>query len=608
MSTRQKNAILLILVLGGALSAWAQLEVGDNTSLRLNGNVTFGYTGDFSNTAPSDHGFTPGGNADLSGYYYNPNFLSFDVQPFYNQSRLNSTYQSVFQSTGVGASASIFGGSNFPGSVSFNRIYNNSSGYVLPGVGSLTTSGNSQNIAVNWGIRVPDYPKVSFQFADGGNSNTIYGTSEDTTSHVNSFGVQVTDRLAGFDLSSGFMRTKQNELIPQLITGSAPETSDSTVNSFNAGAGHKLPLDGAFSVNYNRSDLSTEYTGGSYNGTIDTISSNAGFAPIRRLNVSVSTQYTDNLTGELYQPVVAAGGVVPSSLLNYSTNAFSVTGQASYSLSSFNFIVSASHQDQTVMGESISANVYQEMVNFGRAVGGGFLNATVGVSQSALTYTNDPTTLGTFAIVAYTRKVQGWELSGSGNYTRNTQTVLLAYTSSGEGYTASVGRRIGARGHWNLSASDVKNSFNNIPGSGNSSQNYSGSISIKMCGVNAGYSKASGNSFLTPTGLTPSPIPIPGTASILFNGSSYSGGAFATPVRNLMLSATFARARSDTFGNVTGSRTATDQFIALMQYRLRKIWIQGGYLKLNQGLSVTGQPPAIDSSFYMGISRWFNFF
>ena len=103
MKGSTQRAILAIgaSVLALAVSAAAQLEVGDNTSLRLNGNIQAGYTADYSNVTPSDHGLTPGGNADLSGFYFSPNFLSFDAQTYYNQSRLNSTEQSVFQTTGI---------------------------------------------------------------------------------------------------------------------------------------------------------------------------------------------------------------------------------------------------------------------------------------------------------------------------------------------------------------------------------------------------------------------------------------------------------------------------------------------------------------------------
>ena len=41
----------------------------------------------------------------LTGYYYNPNFISFNVDPYYNQSRSNSTFGSVTDASGVSLSS-----------------------------------------------------------------------------------------------------------------------------------------------------------------------------------------------------------------------------------------------------------------------------------------------------------------------------------------------------------------------------------------------------------------------------------------------------------------------------------------------------------------------
>src|SRR5579871_3717966 len=174
-------ASLLMLML--AVRADAQLEIGDNTSMNLSGNMAFGYTGDYSNFAGSAHTLTPSGNADLSGFYYSPGFLSFDVQPFYNESRANSTYQSIFESGGVSGTASLFSGSHFPGTVGYSKIYNNEGGLNIPGVGNLTTRGNSDNLVLGWGIQIPDYPIVSFSFADGGSDSTVFGTTSDASFH-----------------------------------------------------------------------------------------------------------------------------------------------------------------------------------------------------------------------------------------------------------------------------------------------------------------------------------------------------------------------------------------------------------------------------------------
>ena len=596
------------------LPARAQVQVGDNINMNLNGTLSTGYTGDFSNYAGSDHGINAGGNADLAGFYYSPSFLSFDVQPFYNQSRENSNFQSVFASSGVNASANIFGGSNFPGTVSYSKTYNSSGGFVVPELGNITTRGNNENLGIGWGIHLPDYPSVSFQFMDGNNTNTVFGTNSDSTSHIDTFGVNVSHTLAGFRLNGGYNYNKVHAVTADFLNGeAAPQASDSSGNSFNFGVGHSLPLNGAFSAGVSRSDISSEYSGGSYSATIDTVNAGAGFQPIRNLNVGVNSQYTDNLGGTLYQSIIAAGGVVPPSLLQYSTHSLDINGQANYVLPSLHLTLGANadHREQSALGTSIGSNTFTEMVSYGNALLGGFFNATAGVTQTSVDVPDSPSTLGFFETVSYTRRLQRWNLNGSLNYSRNTQTALVAYTTSGYGYSAGIGRNIGTYSHWSANVSGSKSTFNNVAGSGTFSQSYSTALSLKRFSISGAYSKADGTSILTPTGLTPVLVPVPIVTPaqvILFGGKAYSIGAATTPIRGLTLSASYSKALSNTVGTSASSQNNTEQMSAFLQYKLRQLWITGGYLKLTQGFSVLGGPPTKGSSFFIGVSRWFKFF
>jgi hypothetical protein len=45
-----------------------------------------------------------------------------------------------------------------------------------------------------------------------------------------------------------------------------------------------------------------------------------------------------------------------------------------------------------------------------------------------------------------------------------------------------------------------------------------------------------------------------------------------------------------------------------MNYQFRKLYFTSGYSRLEQGFSAAGTKPEIISSYYMGLSRWFNFF
>jgi hypothetical protein len=96
--------------------------------------------------------------------------------------------------------------------------------------------------------------------------------------------------------------------------------------------------------------------------------------------------------------------------------------------------------------------------------------------------------------------------------------------------------------------------------------------------------------------------------TILFSGTSYGGGISTTPLRRLVLSATFNRAISDTLGSDIPSRNNTEIFNTQLQYHLRRIGLQAGFTKFSQGISAIGGPPATSNAFFVGISRWFDFF
>ncbi len=416
MSVVNKRAILAagLMALAIAVPAQAQLQLGNDVSMKANGNISFGYTADYSSLVGSDHSLNPSGNGDLSGYYYSPGFVSFDVQPFYNESRNNSTYQSIFQSSGVNGGASIFSGSHFPGTVSYSKIYNSEGGLSVPGVGNLTTKGNSGNLTLGWGIQLPDYPKVSFQFLDGDNSSTVFGADQPNLFHTRTFGTQVTDTLAGFNLSGGYQYNKVHAVTPEFLAGEGPTTSDSSGNSVNLGVGHALPFRGSFSTSVNRSEFNSQDNSGgdSFNGTIDTVNAGTGFQPVRDLELGATAQYTNNLTGMLYQSYIAAGVALPASLLNYSTHSIDVNGHANYMLPSLHvtLMANADHRQQTVLGTELSADTFNETVTYGNDFLGGFINATSGVTQTTVNVTSGASTLGLFDSISYQRKVQQMEL------------------------------------------------------------------------------------------------------------------------------------------------------------------------------------------------------
>jgi hypothetical protein len=79
-------------------------------------------------------------------------------------------------------------------------------------------------------------------------------------------------------------------------------------------------------------------------------------------------------------------------------------------------------------------------------------------------------------------------------------------------------------------------------------------------------------------------------------------------VRKLVLTAAYAKSSSDTSSNGVMSTNENNQFNTLIQYQVRKLSFISGFSRLEQGFSQSGSEPEVVSSYYIGVSRWFNFF
>ena len=182
---RNSRVALVVLVLLGT-PLLAQVQVGDNLKLNLNGTVSLGYNDTYGNAINSSHGVGFGGTAGLAGSYYDPNFLSFNVNPYFNQSRSNSNFGSVTDASGVTLSSAIFNGSKFPGSVNYTAAYNTTGNYGIPGISAFDTNGNNQSLGVGWSALLPDLPTLNFGYQQGSQNYTLYGTDQSGNSNFRS--------------------------------------------------------------------------------------------------------------------------------------------------------------------------------------------------------------------------------------------------------------------------------------------------------------------------------------------------------------------------------------------------------------------------------------
>ncbi len=603
----------LVLVSMTAVLAQAQLGVGENTKLNAGGLVSFGYAGDYGDQIPSDHGLTLGFNGTVSGFYYNPNFLSFSATPYYNQSRADSDSQSITGASGITGTANFFTGSNFPGSVTYHYDHDSTGTFGLAGQPNFTTYGSGQGFGINWSALLPNWPTLSVGYSQGSGHSSLFGTDQSTDSSSRMFNLHSNYQIVGFRLNGFFIHNSFDSDFPDFLADGDQSVEQSSANSLGFGAEHNLPMHGALAVTYNRTSSTNNYmapegqdesTSNSSSYTDDTETAVATFHPAAKLSLNVSQNYTGNLTGYLAQSL-GTGGVVPSGLnLGSGAHSSTVGGGASYTFTNFlTGSAQATYYDQSYLGQSYTGAYLSGTLSYGKRLlnmftfSGSVIDSSNGQGQNAVGFAGN---------VNFDHRFGGWATSGQFTYAQNVQTLLVTYTTSYYMYAANVHRHITDRTQWTAAFSGNHSGLTDDPGSGTHSESYSTGLSNRRAAVNAFYSQSSGLSLLGSGGLI-QPQPTPGlTNYIIFSGSDYGGGLSVTPFGRLSVAATFSRAISNTLTTMT-SHNDTEVFNAQMQYHLRKIGLQAGYLRFTQGISAIGVP-ANTTSFYVGMTRWFDFF
>jgi len=599
-----------MLFLSLTLPAIAQVKLGE-FSTNLNGTFSTGYTGDFGNMTNSDHGWTVGGVANYSGYFYKPSFLAFNAALYLNQSRANSDYQSISNASGGTVTASIFGGSQFPGSVSYSKAYNSDGSYSVPGAANYVTHGNSDSFAINWSEELPNLPTLSAGLLVGDSRYTVYGTDDDGNSSYHSFNLSSSYRLDGFNMGAFYATGGGHSLIPAVIAGQ-DETEQSSGNSdFGFNVSHRLPLRGMISSSFVRSGWSSDYLGTDINGDIDMVNVVASIQPSNKLAVSASLNFSDNLSGQLIESVVAAGTTVPGADTSQSSNSLDLMGTASYALAKdTRTSLYVERRSQLYLGEDYGLTSYGGNASYEHAILNGHFNASLNVTGNVSDQTGEET-VGFSTNENYSNEILGWHLSGSFGYSQNVETLLITYMSSSFDYSGNVRRKWGKLSV-NGSANASRTGLTDDAGSVSSSSSYSGGMSYgSLFNASGSYSKSSGQAIATGSGLVPIPVPspiLPSSLVSIYGGSGYSVGVSSTPARGLLMSASWSRSSSNTSGIGTTSMNDTDEYNALIQYQLRKLNFTSGYSRLGQGFSGSGTGPQIISSYYFGVSRWFNFF
>jgi len=582
--------------------------------MNLNGLLTGGYAGNYGDAIPSSHGLTFGGSAQLSGSYYNPNFLNFTATPYYNQSRADSSFQSLTDATGIDGTANFFTGSRFPGFASYHYDRNSTGTFGLIGTPSFTTVGNSQGFGIGWSALLPDWPTLSVSYSQGSGTGTLYGTNEESNSSTKTLNVHSTYQLAGWRLNGFYQYMNVSSTIPFFLSGEpGNDFYHSSGNDFGVNATHTLPWHGSVALGFNRSTYGDNSGStvnellGTSNYTTDQQTALVSFQPTIKLTLFTNEAYTDNLSGYLYQTIINGGGGVPVTAPSSGSDSFTLTSGATYTFTRNLYgMAQITYFDQSYFGSNYEGSFFLGTVGYGKRIFDTF-TVTASVVESTNKFANN--NLGFIANLNGFHHFGAWEVAGNFSYAQNVQTLLVTYTTSYYNYGANLHRRLGHGMQFTAAFNGNHSGFSQNAGTLNESESFSSSLALRRVAITANYNKYNGQSILTSSGIAPITVPgLPPEGLVLYNGEAYGAGIALTPIPRLTLSGNYAHATSNTLSATTPSFNKTEMFYSQLQYRLRQITVLAGYTKFSQGISASGILPSNQYSYFIGVTRSFNFF
>ncbi len=589
-------------------AAIAQVDLGGFQFQNLNGNLGFGYGGETGVSAQSSHSTGLNGNLNSNGYYYNPSFLSFQANTYY--ARAGSSAQSInlSDSEGYNLGAGIFGGTEFPGYVSFGQNLGQSGNYGLPGVSGLNSTNNDRDFGVSWLFRNLPVKNLSVYFSDTANSTDVPGIGLNSDSAVKGFGVSTGGyKVAGFSLDGGYQHSLSD--VTSNVTGADNETftSHSSSDVFHVMTSRTLPWNSNMHLSVYRIMTRSSGEGDSSNSDSNELDLSAS-SHLWRLPLSGTVSYNDNVWGSVLQQLNGSGQLTDVSINGPKIGELNSSVFSSYTLPHHIFLTGYfSHQEEFVMGQSVGATAYGGNVStgFGRFLKG--LTVTVGMHDAASQIGN--TGAGLVAAANYARNMGGWHLNANGNYSQGIQTLLAATTQSGGSAAVSVRRNLLGKLTFGANAGYGRSLFTSVQGQ---------STKTATAGVNLGwmkqtlsvyYADSSGTAILTSQG--PVGVPVPGLVSNQiqpYSGKSYSAGYGNSLIKHMSLNLTWAKFESTGTGTGLFSNVSSQTYSGSMTYTYRKINFVSNFTRAKQGASATTALPSDITVFYFGLTRWFNFF
>ncbi len=598
--------LIPILVLLSTIPMGAQVEYGD-FKFNLNGNLGYGYSGEFG-TPDSSHGQNLLGDGFLTGSYYDPNFMSFSVRPYYNRTQGNGVSQVISHDNGFDSNVDFFRGSHFPGSVAFNKEYSSTGQTGLPGVAGLVTDGSGQSFQVSWSELLPGLPPVFVSFLDQDSTYNAIGSTGENHNSSKLFTLNSNYQIAGFKFTGNITHTGQTfDYSNYLGVANLSGGGDST--NYGVTAQHALPLNGNVNLGWNHSTYGDDSILGTRQSSTG-YGVGLGFIPWTRLQISSNFTYTTNATAALGQALISEGalplftGFQNSRSIDFASRAtlylvhgLSITGYASENSASF----LGRDYSYTQYGGTLNYRYSQRLL--------GMLFFSLGVVDNADKQGNS--NLGLVGNVGLDRRIGKWETSADFGYSQDVQTISGFDATSTVSYGGSIRRKINEETYWGGTVRAIHSALVHIQGDSSRSEAYTTSLSWKRYGAATTYTKSRGASVITPYGvLNPTPIAPLITDNFIFsNARSFGVSGSAVFLKRIRIGGNYVSVHSTTESLLANAINQAEIYNLRTEYRVRKLSFIGGFTRIDQGMNTSrNNLPTIVNSFYLSISRWFNVF
>jgi hypothetical protein len=597
-------------VLGVALAlfagrARAQIAPIPEMPITMSGQVNFGYQGGADTERWNSQTF--GVNANVDGYYHNPNFLRFTISPNYQYDANHSFAATNNNSTNVSANVEFLGGSFTPITFQYTLIrssFANLAGPLTP----FTVSANSlsSNYSIGWSLRLKKLPNISAGYTFGNSSSDVTGsTLPELSGHNSGYYAQTNYALLKFRMFARYSKQnteQQNGNLLQL--GPNPLASGKADRETKeVGVSRSLPWKTQADFRYSWNKGTFDLYGLPQNQDFNTANVNVSSAPTRKLSLSFSGNYTTNAVAQRTWETTpnsnsASGATSDTGILFTGATGSSkvLTGNARYDLGRGLSLQADQSRVSTELSDGTGLNFTQTTggVIYNRPFMHGHLGmaANVGLSDENDTFAGASlpgiSSITGSGQVSYTRRLGRWTGSTAFSFSQGNVDSQFPVNARSYSIDAKASTRLWhkwfflagfnmSRSHTALSSESSNNFFNSNV-----------TLASRSWSFGVQQQSGSGYSVLTAFGL----IPI-GTGQL---SSGLIKQAFYTNSRGLSFNGSYTRRRL-TWTTIystqnfdlslqAGSRGASNTNLdSQVTYHLRKIDVRAGFRRWSQSTS-----------------------